>query len=124
MIEGMVNAAREAVVSLILRGPSGQSLEADIVIDTGYDGFLALPPSLVDELGLTFQFRGRAFLANGSEETFGVYSVTVVWDGQPRSIETDAVGVEPLAGMALLDAHSLYVEVVDGGRVVIRSIEW
>ena len=62
-------------------------------------------------------------MANGSEETFGVYSVAVVWDSQPRSTEADAVGAEPLAGMALLDAHSLYLEVLDGGRVVIRAVE-
>ena len=123
MIEGIVNAAREAILTLPVRGPSGQTRELDAVIDTGYDGFLTLPPSLVEELGLPFRFRGRAVLANGSEETFGVYGVTVVWDGQPRNIEADAVGMEPLAGMLLLDYHSLYVEVSDGGRVLVQAME-
>ena len=50
-----------------------------------------------------------------------VYSVTVLWDGQPRYVETGAVGIDPLAGMALLDRHSLYVEVENGGRVVIQA---
>ena len=121
MIEGVVNAAREAVVTLPVRGPSGQAREIEAVIDTGYSGYLTLPPSLVEELGLPFRFRGRAFLANGSEETFGVYGVTALWDGQPRYVEADAVGPTPLAGMLLLDAHSLYVEVENGGRVVIQS---
>ena len=123
MIEGAVNAAREAVVTLPLRGPAGQTRETAAVIDTGYDGFLTLPPSLVEELGLPFRFRGRAILANGSQETFDVYGVTVIWNGQPRHVEADAVGVEPLVGMLLIDAHSLYVEVTDGGRVAIQAME-
>ena len=123
MIEGVVNAAREAVVTLPLNGPSGRAREIGAVIDTGYSGFLTLPSSLVEELGLPFRFRGRAFLANGSEETFDVYGVTVLWEGQLRYVEADAVGPTPLAGMALLDSHSLYVEIEDGGRVVIQSME-
>ena len=121
VIEGVVNAAREAVVILPVRGPAGQARETEAVIDTGYSGFLTLPPSLVEELGLPYRFGGRAFLANGSEETFGVYGITALWDGQPRYVEADAVGPTPLAGMALLDGHNLNIDVKNGGRVVIQA---
>lgn len=121
MIEGVVNAAREAVVTLPLRGPEGQTREIEAVIDTGYSGFLTLPTTMVAELGLTFQSEGRATLADGSEAAFDIYGVTALWNGQPRYVEADAVGPTPLAGMLLLDAHSLYVEVEDGGRVVIQA---
>ena len=120
MIEGVVNANHEAVIPLPLRGPTGQTREIEVVIDTGYSGFLTLPPTLVEELGLPFQHRGRAFLANGSVEAFNIHDVTVLWDGMPRDIEADAVGPTPLAGMLLLDSHSLYVEIEDGGRVIIE----
>ena len=120
MIEGVVNANHEAVISLPLRGPTEQTREIEVVIDTGYSGFLTLPPTLVEELGLPFQHRGRAFLANGSVEAFNIHDVTVLWDGMPRDIEADAVGPTPLAGMLLLDSHSLYVEIEDGGRVIIE----
>ncbi len=123
MIEGVVNAAYEAVVTLPLRDPAGRAREVDTVIDTGYNGFLTLPPPLVAELGLPLLTQGRATLANGAVEAFNVYGVTVIWDGMPKDIEVDAVGPTPLAGMLLLDGHSLYVEITDGGRVVIEPTE-
>ena len=120
MIEGLVNAACEAVVILPLRGQAGEAREIEVVIDTGYNGFLTLPPALVAELGLPLVGPSQATLANGVVETFNVHDVTVLWDGMPRDIEADAVGPTPLAGMALLDSHSLYVEVEDHGRVAIE----
>ena len=52
-----------------------------------------------------------------------MYGVTVLWDGQQRYIETGAVGMDPLVGMALMDGYDLHVEVEDGGRVIIESRE-
>ena len=37
-------------------------------------------------------------------------------------LEAGAVGLDPLMGMSLLDAHSLYVEVAAGGPVVIEAL--
>ena len=120
MIEGAVNSRYEAVITLALRGPSGQIREVEAVVDTGFTDFLILPPSLVAELGLPLQGNVEATMANGSVETFETYDVTVIWDGQPRSVDTYEADVTPLAGMLLLDRHSLYVEVEPGGRVVIQ----
>lgn len=123
MIQGSVNAAYEAVVTLAVRGPAGQTTEIDAVIDTGFTGVLTLPPALVSELGLPFVTRGRATLANGSEDFFDIYDVAVLWESQLRYVLADAADTTPLLGMALLDSHSLYVEVERGGRVVIQAKE-
>ena len=123
MIEGVVNSTYEAVINVPLQGSAGQSREVEAVIDTGYSGFLVLPTALVTELGLAYRSQGQAILADSSEATFDVYDVTLIWDGQPRHIESDAVGATPLAGMRLMDRHSLYVEIEDGGRVVIQGRE-
>ncbi len=121
MIQGVVNDAHEAVVTLSLQGPAGQTQEIEAVIDTGYSGFLTLPTALVTDLRLPFAYIGRAFLANDDEVTFDVHDVTVLWDGQPRHIKADATGSTPLVGMLLLNNHNLNIEVETGGRVLIQA---
>ncbi len=121
MIEGVVNAAYEAVVSLTLDGPAGQTRDIGAVVDIGFDGFLTLPPAVVAELGLPFVSIGRATLADGSDISYDIYGVTVLWDGQRIYIEADAADTTPLVGMLLLDGHDLNIQVRDGGRVVIQA---
>lgn len=123
MIEGVVNAAYEPVITLALQGPSGQSREVEAVVDTGFNGFLTLPTALVSELGLPFVSIGRATLADGTEIAYEVYGVAVLWDDQPRDIEADAADTTPLVGMMLLDEHDLSIRVRDGGRVVIQPVD-
>ena len=121
MILGVVNAAYEPVITLAVQGPAGRTRDIDAVIDTGFGGLLTLPPAFVAELGLLFKGTGRATLADGSEVDFPSYGVDVLWDGQRISIDADAADTTPLVGMRLLDGHSLYMEVEDGGRVVIQA---
>ncbi len=123
MIQGVVNAAYEAVVPISLRGPEGQSQDIEAVVDTGYNGFLTLPTTLVTELGLPFAYTGRALMANDDEVSFDVHDVTVLWDGHPKPIKADATGSTPLVGMLLLDQHSLHIEVARRGRVVIEAMD-
>ena len=122
MINGRVTVYREAVISLSVKGPEDQYTEIDAVIDTGFNGFLTLPASLIQELGLVWCRRGRAMLADGSESLFDIYEATITWDGRPRRIAVDEVNCDPLIGMSLLYGYELTVQVVDGGRVVINPL--
>ncbi|WP_420434726.1 clan AA aspartic protease [Candidatus Poriferisocius sp.] len=121
MIEGVVSAAYEAVLTLTLQGPTGQTRDIEAVIDTGFTGFLTVTPLLAEELALVFEGTARATLADGGETTFPYYSVAVLWDGQARHVEADAADTTPLIGMRLLDSHSLYMEIEDGGRIIIEA---
>ena len=121
MIEGVVNAHLEAIITVFLLGSAGQTKKVDAVVDTGFNGFLTLPPMLVADLGLPVVGDGEAVLADGSEAVFDVHSVTVLWDGQPRAVETGAVGGDPLVGMALMEDHDLSIQVRDGGQVVVQA---
>lgn len=122
MIEGVVNAAYEAVITVFVHGPAGKVRQVEAVIDTGFDRFLVLPPSLVTALGLPFLASGPVTLANGSEEILEVHEVSVMWDGQPRDVYTYVADTTPLVGMLLLDGYNLNIEVEDAGRVLIQPI--
>ena len=122
MIQGHVNPAYEAVIMLTLRSHTGSEREIEVVIDTGYNGFLSLPPTLVEDLELPLVGPSEAMLANGLVETFNVHDATVLWDGMPRDIEADAVGPAPLAGMLLPDGYNLNIAVQSSGPVVIDPL--
>ena len=121
MITGTVNADREGRVRLQVQGPAGQE-EVEAVMDTGFNGFLTLPPSLIANLGCLRIGRGRAIMANGQSELFDVYEVSVIWDGQPRTVEVDAAETNSLMGMSLIYGYELRVQAIDGGRVTIELI--
>ena len=123
MIEGVVTAAYEPVITLAVLGPSGRSTEIEAVVDTGFNGLLTVTPALARELGLTLEGTGLATLADGSEVTFDLYEVGVLWDGQPKYVVAEEAETTPLVGMLLLDRYSLSVEVEAGGRVVIQARE-
>lgn len=121
MIQGVVNADYQPVIPLTVRGPSGQSAEIEAVVDTGFNGFLALPSESVAALGLLRSAKVVATLADGSETDFDVHPATVLWDGHPRHVDILMSDTTPLVGMRLLDWHSLFIEVEDGGRVLIQA---
>ena len=119
MITGHVTAYREAIISLNVGGPRNRGRSIDAVVDTGFNGFLTLPSSLIQELGLVWRRRGRAMLADGRDSLFDIYEATVTWNSRPRRIAVDEAECDPLVGMSLLYGCELTVQVVDGGRVVI-----
>jgi clan AA aspartic protease len=122
MIKGTVTADLGAVLRLTVRGPTGQVRRVKVVIDTGFDGWLCLPPATIAALSLPWRRRGRAFLADGSETIFDIYEGTVVWDRRRRRVPVDEADTAPLIGMALLNGYELNVQVRVGGKVTIRRL--
>jgi clan AA aspartic protease len=122
VITGQVNAHREAIIHLTVHGAQSQTRDIEVIIDTGFDGFLTLPSALIDSLALPWGRRGRAMLADGRESLFDVYEATVMWDGLSRRIAVDSVEVVPLIGMALLDGYEVTIQAVRGGNVVITVL--
>ncbi len=122
MITGVVNTKREAIIQVVVHGPNGQAREIDAVIDTGFTGFLTVPSSLIVSLGLTWRGQAQAELGDGSLHQFNVYEATVTWDGQMRTVETDAADTMPLIGMAMLYGYHLHIQAVEGGIVTIGAL--
>src|ERR1043166_5065414 len=113
MINGPVVAHR-VLVNVPLRTPNQPEVEVVFVIDTGFTGFLPLPPTIVAAFNLPFLRRISANLADGSTIFLSVYVVTIVWDETPRDVEVLATGRQPLLGTLLLDGYQLTADFEDG----------
>jgi clan AA aspartic protease len=121
MMQGYVNQNYEAMLSLVVRN-SDKLKSITAVIDTGFTGFLSLPIAAIRELELSWSYRDRATLGDGSEVLFDIYDGMVIWGGQYREIEINAAETEPLIGMSLLRGYRLQVDTVQGGLVKISEL--
>lgn len=78
MIIGTVSADYEPLILLKLQDVNGQPYECEAVVDTGFTGWLTLPPVVIANLGLSWREWGEAILADGSRITFNVYDALIV----------------------------------------------
>jgi clan AA aspartic protease len=122
LITGTVNVRREATIPLVVLGASPLEQEIEAIIDTGFDGYLTLPPGTITDLRLAWLGREQGVLSDGSVDFFDAYSAAVLWDGQPRAVQVEAVDTQPPVGMSLLEGHSLRTDVVIGGAVSITAL--
>lgn len=122
MIHGVVNPNCEATIPLVIGNENRQTRVINAVIDTGYTGFLSLPSEIITALNLPWTGIDRGTLGDGSEVTFEVYAVTVIWNGQYRSIPVNEAETDPLVGMSLLYGYDLRIQTVEGGNVSIEAI--
>ncbi len=121
MIQGEVRN-REAIIELVVLGPSGGSQLLKVVIDTGYNGYLTLPRSVITALAHPFAGHRRATLADGSTTILEVYLAAVVWHDARKEILISHAGGMPLLGMALLEGNRLTMDARDGGSVRIEKL--
>jgi clan AA aspartic protease len=121
MITGVVRDF-EPIISLSVYGADGKVYTQEAIVDTGFDGWLSLPPDLITQLNLKWKRRGRAILGDGSECVFNVYQAVVVWDGSPLTIPVDEADSDPLIGMSLMEGYQLKVQIFEGGLVELSKV--
>ena len=122
MLTGRFTAEREAVVRIEVLGLSGQAALVEAAIDTGYNGFLTLPVSLIRDLGLSFAGTSQAMLGDGSEVRMDIYDAAVLWEGGHREVVVLAAEGGVLMGLAMLAGSRLTLDVEDDGIVTIESL--
>jgi clan AA aspartic protease len=99
----------QARVDIVLRLPHQPNLSIEFVVDTGFEGAMALPAAAVAALRLSYVGRLFAHLADGSRTRVPVHEATIVWDGQEIPVAVLAMGNRPLLGTSLLDDFNLNV---------------
>ena len=84
---------------LVLSPPS----DLRLIIDTGFSGFLALPPAVIREMDLDLVGSEWHALADGSEMDPPIYAGTIQVGRAVQSGEIIPLGAEGLVGMAFLE---------------------
>lgn len=122
MIIGEVNAGCEAIINLCLIDKTGKQHEISAIVDTGFDGSLTLPASLIQKFGFPFIGRGVVILGDGKESVFRTYEGTLLWEGEAHPITIEEANIGVLVGMKLLYGYELKIEIIEGGKVFIKRL--
>lgn len=123
MITGSVTPELEAVLDVHLEGANGRSETVLAVLDTGFDGFISLPPDLIAQMKLPFTGTECLVLGDGSETFFRVFRAIVHWHEERLIVPVFEIDAGALVGMALLYGSRLTMDVLENGPVRIEPIE-
>jgi clan AA aspartic protease len=121
MIYGRLADAK-ATVSVIFRLPEQPDFSLDFIIDTGFNGYLALPLQAVNAMNLSPLANTPATLADGSQVLFSVHLATIVWDNIEKIVPILASGNKPLLGTAMMQGYHLEINFEDNGLVSLERI--
>ena len=121
MIYGRIRD-RFPYVRLDLPGLSGP-LSIEFLVDTGFDGALSLPLSMINRLDAVPLDDLRLIrLANGSPGMSDGYEVSLEWGDEIRLVEILTLDNVPLLGMELLNGFHLGIDIIEGGEVEITPL--
>lgn len=123
MINGRVTDELEAVIELSLVRESADPLSLEVLIDTGFNGFLAIDSNTAEALGATIHSYAEAELADGQLIIVPRYLVAVELGGRRIHALAISTAGQALVGMSLLRGLTLSVDVWTGGGVYISGEE-
>ena len=127
MIRGEVKPARddgtglEARISVDIVGIIRIFRTLEVVVDTGYTGWMSLPEPIINDIGLHYAGIRPATLANGQTVPTDAYNAGLLWHGQPMDIVVQALNNKPMIGTELLANCRVTVDWWDGGAVVVEE---
>ncbi|MCY4475912.1 MAG: hypothetical protein OXC83_10830 [Chloroflexi bacterium] len=122
MIRGRVNAELQPIISIDLRCQTGEFGRFEVKFDTGFNGELALPTAILENLKKSLADTQVTRFANGASETVNVYDIEVLIGGEIREMEALDLGSGSLLlGMKALPTWTGTVEFKVNGDVTIQE---
>ena len=111
------------VVELGIEIGDGEVRRIPAMIDTGNDCDLMMSVERIYELGLDFEARDTSNIR-------GVHGVRrsqtcdalAYWDNEPRRVTIVEAPVPTLVGKGLLEGFSVYIEMREGGVIVLQRL--
>lgn len=111
----------EAWVSVHVVDSLGEPRQVEVIVDTGFTGWLTLPESDIRRMGLAYAGHRYSITASGNAERFEYYRTSALWHGRPLTVEVFQSTDQPLLGMELLEGSRVTMDAWDGGRVTIEE---
>ena len=118
----ITGAPRVAVTVANIREPD-RLINLEFLVDTGFTGYLTLPPDRISQLDLPKLGESQVVLADGVQNRIEAYAGLVSWLGENRRVPIIELDSEPLLGMAFVWGNRLTVEGWEGGIVVIENVD-
>lgn len=122
MIRGRITPELNPLVTIEIADGNGAFHPLDVILDTGFDGELALPSDVIGSLGIPHRAEVGLVLANSQRIQAYTYGGVVSWHAQQREVEIVETAGEPLLGMALLLGSRVSMDVRMGGEVLIEPV--
>ena len=123
MITGYVNEKYQLVIPISLPDlPTRDLHHFSAIVDTGLDHYLALPRTVVQQLGLPIISEQNLVTASEEVRPFPVCRGAILWDDNPIPIQILVSETQTLVGNRLLAGCYLAAVMVPGGRVTINRL--
>lgn len=122
MITGSILEGERAMIRLTVQGAESEQV-VEAMLDTGFNGHLKLPESIIRALNLEYRRDAFVMLADDSIVTMPQYRARVDWHGGSRDILLLQSTGGPLAGMALIQGSRVTLDVVIDGAVTIEPLQ-
>ncbi len=117
---GAVTDSLEPMLAFELIGPQGNQIGLIGLVDTGYNGGVAVSASVVSELRLPFYDELSVTLADGQQVMTRRYVAEMLWDDIRRSVlVTETAATDPAIGTSVLAGYRLTIDIVPGGMVSV-----
>ena len=122
MIRGRVSGSQRALIAVEIIDRDGLPQPVEVVLDTGFTGYLTLPLESISQLELPSVGQRTFELANGELFDFQVYLGSVSWHGRPSDVLVLQSDSDPLLGMALLWGSRVTMDALNDGEVGIEEL--
>lgn len=119
---GRINGKLQAILPIRLLSPVGTPFDFEVMLDSGFNGFLALPEAAISRAGGVFRSMSMSVLADGSIVGLRKFEVTIEWMGAMTPVLALETRGGPLLGMSLMLGHDVRMEVRPGGTVKISPL--
>jgi len=120
MIVGRIDANLEAKIAVKII-VSDRNHDIDFLVDTGFNGFIASPMTVVESLGLQLGEVQRGITADGRSGYFDTVRVTIIWNKEAIQLHAQVLD-EPLIGTRLLRGYALDAAWLPGDAFTLTQL--